>query len=301
MIPNEGKGKERLISLSAGASAGFVEVCLMHPLDLVKTRLQLQAKQETANKSDYYTGIADCMKKIYKNEGILSFWKGILPPILVETPKRAIKFFTFGEFQRLFMFGQEKPSPMTYSLAGACAGATESFLVTPFEVVKIHLQANRAKMKEVPSPFTVAKEIYHKNGIGRNGLFKGLSATIMRGSVFNIVYFALYHSIKDMSSAHSRKMGVIEKLGLGFAAGTLASCANIPFDVAKSRIQGPQPELGKVKYRSCMKTIIVIYKEEGWKALYKGLVPKVLRLGPGGAIMLLVNEYMGYFLMQYFA
>ena len=36
---------------------------------------------------------------------------------------------------------------------------------------------------------------------------------------------------------------------IGFTAGTLASCCNIPFDVAKSRIQGPQPEPGKVKYR----------------------------------------------------
>ena len=31
-------------------------------------------------------------------------------------------------------------------------------------------------------------------------------------------------------------------------------------------------------------------REEGWRALYKGLVPKIMRLGPGGAIMLLVYE-----------
>lgn len=34
------------------------------------------------------------------------------------------------------------------------------------------------------------------------------------------------------------------------------------------------------------------------KALYKGLVPKVLRLGPGGAIMLVVYDYMHTFLMR---
>jgi solute carrier family 25 2-oxodicarboxylate transporter 21 len=28
---------------------------------------------------------------MYKNEGFFAFWKGVLPPILVETPKRAVK------------------------------------------------------------------------------------------------------------------------------------------------------------------------------------------------------------------
>ncbi|XP_044749217.1 mitochondrial 2-oxodicarboxylate carrier-like [Coccinella septempunctata] len=300
MTSDGGRSKERLISLFSGASAGFVEVCIMHPLDLVKTRLQLQSASKSSTKSEYYTGITDCMRKMYKNEGILSFWKGILPPIVVDTPRRAIKFFTFDEYKRMFMFGQAKANALTYSLAGACAGATESILVNPFEVVKIHLQANRAKIKEVPSSFSVAKEIYEKDGLGSKGLYKGLTATIMRGAVFNVAYFGLYHSVRDFSSTHNRNLGVAEKIGLGFAAGTLASVANIPFDVAKSRIQGPQPQLGKVKYKSCIKTILLVHKEEGWRALYKGLIPKVLRLGPGGAIMFLVNEYVAKFLMEYF-
>jgi solute carrier family 25 (mitochondrial 2-oxodicarboxylate transporter), member 21 len=36
--------KEASMQVGAGGSAGFVEVCIMHPLDLVKTRLQLQNK-----------------------------------------------------------------------------------------------------------------------------------------------------------------------------------------------------------------------------------------------------------------
>lgn len=83
----------------------------------------------------------------------------------------------------------------------------------------------------------------------------------------------------------------LRKFAIGFTAGTLASCFNIPFDVAKSRIQGPQPVPGKVEYRGTMSTILKVYRAEGFLALYKGLVPKVMRLGPGGAIMLLVYEY----------
>lgn len=63
----------------------------MHPLDLVKTRLQLQSGPKAPGDPYYYSGIFDCFIKMQKSEGLLSFWKGILPPILAETPKRAVK------------------------------------------------------------------------------------------------------------------------------------------------------------------------------------------------------------------
>ncbi len=42
----------------------------------------------------------------------LSFYKGILPPILAETPKRAVKFFTFEQYKKMFLFGATSPTPL---------------------------------------------------------------------------------------------------------------------------------------------------------------------------------------------
>lgn len=55
----------------------------------------------------------------------------------------------------------------------------------------------------------------------------------------------------------------LKKFAIGFTSGVLGSCANIPFDVAKSRIQGPQPVAGQIKYKSTIKTVLMIYNEEG--------------------------------------
>ncbi len=72
--------------------------------------------------------------------------------------------------------------------------------------------------------------------------------------------------------------------------GSVASVINIPFDVAKSRIQGFTPEGTPRKYHTCFQSILLVQKEEGTKALFKGLVPKIMRLGPGGAIMMIAYE-----------
>ncbi|XP_014480658.1 PREDICTED: mitochondrial 2-oxodicarboxylate carrier isoform X3 [Dinoponera quadriceps] len=238
------------------------------------------------------------MMKMYKTEGLPAFWKGILPPIVVETPKRAVKFFTFEQYKQFFLFGASAPTPLTFSCAGFFAGMTEAILVNPFEVVKVKLQSNRKHVKESPSTFAVTREIVSKYGLGLNGLNKGLSATIMRNAVFNSFYFGFYHSVKGYIPVREEPwLEFLTKVAVGFVSGSVASCLNIPFDVAKSRIQGSQ---GDTQYRGTLNTMHIVYKTEGFRALYKGLLPKVLRLGPGGAIMLVVYDYMHTYLTKKF-
>uniref|UniRef100_A0A182PZX9 Mitochondrial 2-oxodicarboxylate carrier n=1 Tax=Anopheles farauti TaxID=69004 RepID=A0A182PZX9_9DIPT len=295
--------RQAAMQVGAGGSAGFVEVCIMHPLDLVKTRLQLQAKPAAgaAKSTTYYNGVFDCIRKMAKSEGVFSLYKGILPPVLVETPKRAVKFLTFEQYKRFFMFGSDKPTPLTFSLAGLGAGVTEAILVNPFEMVKVTLQANKNKMGQVPSTWAVTRQIINESGFGLNGLNRGLTATIGRNGVFNMIYFGFYHSVKGIVPEYKDPMKeFLRKVGIGFVSGTLGSIVNIPFDVAKSRIQGPQPIPGEVKYRSTVGSMVIVAREEGFAALYKGLTPKVMRLGPGGAIMLVVYDYVYAFLDDYF-
>lgn len=100
--------------------------------------------------------------------------------------------FTCDSFSNKIFFVQ------TFSLAGLGAGVTEAILVNPFEVVKVTLMSNKAKSAEVPSTWSVTREIVRTNGLGNRGLNKGLTATIARNGVFNMVYFGFYHSVKGV-------------------------------------------------------------------------------------------------------
>ncbi|XP_051002376.1 mitochondrial 2-oxodicarboxylate carrier isoform X2 [Acomys russatus] len=267
---------------------GLIEICLMHPLDVVKTRLQVQ---RSLMDPQSYKSLADCFRMIFRKEGIFGFYKGILPPFLAETPKRAVKFSSFEQYKKLLGYMSLSPE-LTFAIAGFGSGLTEAIVVNPFEVVKVGLQVNQNTFTEQPSTFAYARQIIKKEGLGLQGLNKGFTATLGRNGIFNMVYFGFYHNVKNViPSSKDPTLEFLRKFGIGFISGTMGSVFNIPFDVAKSRIQGPQPVPGEIKYRSCLKTIVTVYQEEGILALYKGLLPKVMRLGPGGAVMLLAYEH----------
>ncbi|XP_060790150.1 mitochondrial 2-oxodicarboxylate carrier isoform X2 [Neoarius graeffei] len=273
----------------------LVEICLMQPLDVVKTRFQIQ---RGVNDPNSYKGLGDCFRTIFRKEGVYGFYKGILPPILAESPKRAVKFFTFEQYKNLLSYTSISPG-LAFSIAGLGSGLTEALVVNPFEVVKVSLQANRDSFKVQPSTFAQAQMIINSDGFGLRGLNKGLTSTLGRHGIFNMIYFGFYFNVKNLLPAsQDPRLEFMRKFTIGLLSGTIASCVNIPFDVAKSRIQGPQPVPGEIKYRSCFQTMALVYREEGYLALYKGLIPKILRLGPGGAVMLLVYEYVSGWLQR---
>ncbi|KAF9577637.1 hypothetical protein BGW38_007030 [Lunasporangiospora selenospora] len=60
-------------TFTIGAIAGVITVYTTMPLDVVKTKMQgLRAKE-------LYSGALDCAWKVFKNEGVISFWKGATP------------------------------------------------------------------------------------------------------------------------------------------------------------------------------------------------------------------------------
>jgi len=79
----------------------------------------------------------------------------------------------------------------------------------------------------------------------------------------------------------------------GTVGGFVGTAINTPFDVVKSRIQGAEKGVGGAvpKYNWTYPALMTILREEGPAALYKGFVPKVLRLAPGGGVLLLVVEF----------
>ena len=110
-----------------------------------------------------------------------------MPPILMEAPKRATKFAandSWGAFYKK-AFGVTTMTQSLSVLTGATAGATEVFVVVPFELVKIRLQdkANAGRYKGAAD--ALVKIVRQE---GPLALYNGFEATLWRSLQIPFLY-----------------------------------------------------------------------------------------------------------------
>ncbi|KAG6910449.1 hypothetical protein DXG01_010374 [Tephrocybe rancida] len=235
---------------------------------------------------------------------------GLVPPLLLEAPKRAVKFAAndFWGKTYLDLTGEAKMTQNLSILTGCSAGATvrlaflfrrllnpnqiwtqqESFVVVPFELVKIKLQDKTSTFK---GPMDVVKQVIKKEGV--LGLYAGMESTFWRHVYWNGGYFGCIFQVKALlPKPETQQAQLMNNFISGAVGGFAGTVLNTPFDVVKSRIQGTTRIPGVVpKYNWTYPALVTIFREEGAAALYKGFVPKVLRLAPGGGVLLLVVEF----------
>ncbi|XP_043259319.1 calcium-binding mitochondrial carrier protein Aralar1 isoform X2 [Colletes gigas] len=107
-LADEGGYNTPLSLLVSGALAGVPAAALVTPADVIKTRLQVVAREGQTT----YSGLMDCAKKVYKEEGARAFWKGATARVFRSSPQFGVTLFTYELLQRLFVvdFGGSRPT-----------------------------------------------------------------------------------------------------------------------------------------------------------------------------------------------
>ncbi|KAG1671691.1 hypothetical protein FOA52_007483 [Chlamydomonas sp. UWO 241] len=248
-------------------------------MDVIKTRLQL----DTSGK---YTGIVQCGKTIIHEEGTRALWKGLTPFATHLTLKYALRMFSNSVYQNLLRDKDGKLSTGARMGAGFMAGITEALvIVTPFEVVKIRLQQQRGcsmTTQKYKGPVHCAVTTLREEGI--RGLWSGATPTIMRNGTNQMcLFWAKSHMdtlLWDKHEGDGKHLTPTQSMASGGLAAILGPVATGPFDVVKTRLMA-QSKAGELKYKGFFDALTKIPKEEGLKVLWKGLLPRLLRIPPG--------------------
>lgn len=194
----------------------------------------------------------------------------------MEAPKRATKFAANDKWGKIYrnLFGVEKMNQSLSVLTGASAGATEAFVVVPFELVKIRLQDKASAGKYNGMFDVIAKTIRNE---GPLALYQGLESTLWRHILWNAGYFGCIFQVRQLlPKAETKKGQMGNDLVSGAIGGTVGTVLNTPMDVVKSRIQNTVKVPGQTpKYNWGWPSVFTVAREEGFAALYKGFVPKV--------------------------
>eukprot|EP01117_Protostelium_nocturnum_P013703 TRINITY_DN5141_c0_g1_i1.p1 TRINITY_DN5141_c0_g1~~TRINITY_DN5141_c0_g1_i1.p1 ORF type:complete len:863 (-),score=251.43 TRINITY_DN5141_c0_g1_i1:62-2650(-) len=85
----------KLDLLAAGAIAGIPAASLVTPADVIKTRLQVEARKGEQT----YTGLMDCAVKVYKAEGMKAFWKGAPARVFRSSPQFGVTLLAYETLQ----------------------------------------------------------------------------------------------------------------------------------------------------------------------------------------------------------
>ncbi|XP_059427935.1 mitochondrial succinate-fumarate transporter 1 [Corylus avellana] len=274
----------------SGSLGGVVEACCLQPIDVIKTRLQL-------DRSGTYKGIIHCGSTISRSEGVRALWKGLTPFATHLTLKYTLRMWSNAMLQSAFKDSATgKLSNQARLLSGFGAGVLEALvIVTPFEVVKIRLQQQRGLSPELlkyKGPVHCARMIIREEGL--RGLWAGAAPTVMRNGTNQAAMFTAKNAFDVLLWKKHEGDGKVlqpwQSMISGFLAGTAGPVCTGPFDVVKTRLMAQTREGGVLKYKGMIHAIRTIYAEEGLRALWKGLLPRLMRIPPGQAIMWAVAD-----------
>lgn len=251
---DENKKKNPLMHLVAGGTAGLVESSICHPLDTIKTRMQLRRQSTTVNQA--VVKMRDSMM-----EPALRFKNSFSEPVSFRP--------TTGGFQ-------EPGLHLARELQAA----------TPVTAApKVHSNAVQAPL----GPLGTATRIVKREGFF--ALYKGLSAVVTGIVPKMAIRFVSFEQYQDSLSNMVGQKTAAVTFTAGLASGlTEAVLVVTPAEVCKIRMQGQYhslmdpTQMQHRKYRNVFQTAFTIVKEEGLGALYKGIVPTMLRQGCNQAV-----------------
>jgi hypothetical protein len=109
-------------------------------------------------------------------------------------------------------------------LTGASAGVTESFVVVPFELVKIRLQ-DRASAGKYNGPLDVVSKIIKNEGI--LAMYQGMESTMWRHASWNAGYFGVIFQVRGLlPQAETKKAKITNDIIAGTIGGTVGTAVS---------------------------------------------------------------------------
>eukprot|EP00741_Cyanophora_paradoxa_P001350 tig00000480_g1306.t1 len=287
---------ERKRDVVAGTIAGAAQVLAGHPFDTIKVRLQTQAKLEGAHAGPRFTGAIDCVVKTVKWEGISGLYKGMSMPLVASGAFNAILFGAYAHAKEWMSNG--RPETLTLpqiGICGASAGFLVCFVACPTELIRNRLQVQygpalqgataAAAANFYTGPADAAAKIFRAQGVP--GLYRGLTATLMRQCPANLFSFPAYEFVRrSMTREGESSPGPLANLMAGGAAGTVYWTTIYPIDLIKSRLQTDLTG----RYRGIWHCFQLTKQHEGWRGLYKGFWPCLARAFPANAVTFMTYE-----------
>lgn len=258
--------------MMVGSIAGVVGTSIIFPVDTVKTRVQA---------SNLRTGVYRTIRSMLGKEGMLGFYRGLLPALIGTGPEKAVKLAVNDVARSWLSPNASEITGTQQVLAGAIAGVSQACVSTPNEMVKLRMQLMEAEVARGMPRMNTLQVIRE---LGFRGMFRGFGATLARDLPYNVVFFPLYSTTKAWLCADGVET-TPKLVASGATAGMVAAWLGTPMDMVKTRLQAR----GSV-HTGVVDCIRNVYKAEGVSAFFKGSINRMAVQAPMYAIVMAAFE-----------
>ncbi len=273
-----------------GGVSAAVSKTAAAPIERVKLLIQNQDEMlKQGRLSKKYDGIGECFKRTFKDEGVISFWRGNTANVIRYFPTQALNFAFKDKFKAMFGFKKDDSYWKWFGgnlASGGLAGASSLFFVYSLDYARTRL-ANDAKAskgggdRQYKGLVDVYKQTFKTDGIA--GLYRGFGPSVIGIIVYRGLYFGLYDSLKPVVLVGPLEGSLPASFLLGWTVTIGASTASYPLDTVRRRMMMTSGQA--VKYKSSFDAFQKIVAAEGVKSLFKGCGANILR-GVAGAMVI---------------
>ncbi|KAK3677269.1 ADP/ATP carrier protein [Recurvomyces mirabilis] len=269
----------------AGSTGAVLANALVYPLDIVKTRLQVQVKKhasDPAHKAEdtthkHYEGTVHAIMSIMEDEGLYGLYSGLAGSLLGVASTNFAYFYWYSTVRTLYLTrisnGKNPNTAVELSL-GAVAGALAQIFTIPIAVITTRQQTQPKGEKK--SMIATAKEVIESED-GIAGLWRGIKASMVL-VVNPAITYGAYQRLREVLYPGDRPLRPHEAFLLGALSKSLATIATQPLIVAKVGLQSrPPPARGGKPFKSFTEVMRFIVEKEGVLGLYKGIAPQILK------------------------
>jgi hypothetical protein len=258
--------------------AAVITVTFIHPIDVVKTRMQVAPKGEGS--------LGNIIGGAVNGEGLGAFYKGIGPAWLREASYTSLRLGLYEPIKMAVGAGAAGAGFFRLFLAGAIAGAIGSCAGNPFDVLKTRMMSDKTSNKSLSE---TASEIMSLEGLA--GFYKGMNVNVMRAMVLNATKMACYDTCKAFIITSFAVEGLLLQFLSAFVAGFIMTCTVAPFDMCRTLLMGQKKGAdGKMPYGNLVDCFMQIWRKDGPAGFYKGFFPIWTRFAPTTCLQLIIFD-----------
>lgn len=302
----------------AGAIAGGVSRTATAPLDRLKVYLLVNTSSRTetagvalrqgrplAALKNAAKPFGDAFRDLVRSGGVRSLFAGNGLNVIKIMPETAIKFGSYEAAKRALANFEGHGDPKHLSswskfASGGFAGMIAQASVYPLDTLKFRLQCETVKdgLQGAALVRQTAVKMYADGGV--RACYRGLTMGLVGMFPYSAIDMGTFELLKkSYKSYYARKNNVHEddvKPGniatgiIGATSGAFGASVVYPLNVVRTRLQTQGTAMHPATYTGIWDVTKKTIQREGYRGLYKGLTPNLLKVAPALSITWVVYE-----------